>query len=366
MTRIVTRVTGPQTVAMRSDLDTLNEKYARLEAARALTEWTISKAIAAPGEALAVAEARIGRTGNFEIVRRSATAALLGTDQGLDVIQPLRAAWGDLVRRRSFLGAMSSAIRRVPPAVPITVVDVGTSAGFVTQAAAKPVVRQTLTDSSLVPGSIPVITVHSREALRQTDGKIQTLIERDHARALALGENAALLDGAAAVAGGRPASILFGVSPVGSGSPADLEADVVAMLAAVRGGEFAAPFFLASLAVARYLLTARDATSGDRLFPDVTAVGGSIHGIPLLVSAGVADVLALVDADAILVVDDDVRVDVSRQTALQMDSAPSAGAADVVSMFQANSVAILSERSIGWRLAWADGAAYLDLSSLVI
>ena len=134
---------------------------------------------------------------------------------------------------------MSAGIRRVTAATPITIVDSGVAASFVTEGAPIPVVRPTLTDYSLMPGKIALITPYSLELARASQDRAATRIERDQARAIALAEDTALLDGGAAVAGGRPASILEGVTPLAG---ADVAAKVLALLAAVRGGNPVAPF----------------------------------------------------------------------------------------------------------------------------
>jgi hypothetical protein len=75
----------------------------------------------------------------------------------------------------------------------------------------------------------------------------------------------------------------------------------------------------------------------------------------------VADVLALVDADGLLVCDEGGSLDIATAAAFQFQDAPSAGAQSVISLFQTNSIAIRTERLIGWRLAWADAAAHILL-----
>ena len=71
--------------------------------------------------------------------------------------------------------------------------------------------------------------------------------------------------------------------------------------------------------------------------------------MPLLVNAGSPNLLTLVDADALLVVDDDLRITLSQQSALQFKSDPAAGPQSLISLFQADMFAIKSER--GDRLA---------------
>jgi hypothetical protein len=343
-------------------LSDLTERYRESSAARAYTVAVLHQGIAAlsRGGVSPVDLARQSPTmrAHVPLIERAATAAALGTDQGLDPLAPLRTPWVDLVRRQTFIARMQG-VRYVPPVTAITVVDAGISSGFVTENDPAPVVKPALTDATLQPGKLSRIVPYSAEAARKSADKLAVLVERDSARASSIGENTAMLDGDSAVAGGRPASILNGLSPLGGGSPTDIEADVRALLEGVRGGDAASPYFLTSNLGALYLARQRD--NGARIFPDVTVGGGDIYGVPVLTSPGVADVLALVDADGLLVCDEGGSLDIATAAAFEFEDAPSAGAQSVISLFQTQSIAIRTERLIGWRLAWTDAAAYILL-----
>lgn len=348
---------------MAETLSGITRQFEAARDTRTLTTWLIAKAITKRGEESPIDVMRriAPNATRMDLIAKAATSGMTTTDPGLDPLRPLASSWADLVRRVTILGRMTPGPRRVPPAVSVTTVDSGVvAASFVTEGAPTPVVRPTLTDASLTPGKIALITPYSFEASRATADRLANLIERDQSRAVALGEDTALLDGGAAVVGGRPASILFGLTPLSGGTADDIEADALALLAAVRGGDPVAPHYITSPGGSRYLIGLRN-SGGARVFPNVTVRGGDIFGVPLLVSSGSPDILALADADAIHVVDEDLTIDVSRQSAFQFDSAPSAGAQQSVSLWQTNSIGIKTERFIGWRLAWADGASFMTL-----
>jgi hypothetical protein len=67
--------------------------------------------------------------------------------------------------------------------------------------------------------------------------------------------------------------------------------------------------------------------------------------------------MVLIDAAAIAADSDVVMVDVSTEATLQMDSQPSAGAQNQVSLFQTNSAALKATRWYGYELLRADGVA---------
>jgi HK97 family phage major capsid protein len=341
-------------------LGDVTARYEQMSGARAYYSWLVCCGLAGGAvSALDVARRVIGRSPHLALLEKASTSALLTSDAGLDEIRPLMTSAVDLIKRQTIIGRMAGAVRQVPPRVPITIVDTGAVAGFVTEDDPIPVARPALTDTSLTPGKIALITPYSKELWRVSAQRAAALLERDQTRAVAVAEDSALLDGAAAVTGGRPASILFGLSPLGGGSPADIEADALSLLEEVRDGDAVAPFFVTSPAGARYLCTQRD--SGTRLFPNVLATGGDIFGVGLIVSAAAPDSLVLVDADSLLVDDEGLESEVTTQASFQFSTTPIDGAANVVSLFQGNAVGVKTARMITWALARANAAAYINL-----
>ncbi len=228
---------------MDNSLSDVTRRYEHVEARRSLTALVLAKSLSTGFEELQGDLARrLGpRTANLERATKAATALLQGGDAGLTALRPLEGPWADLVKRITILGR-APGTRAVPRGAPITVVDTGAAARFVTEGSAIPCVRPTLTGQTLMPGRIAGIIPYAEALIRMTNGQAELSIERDGSRALAVAEDTALLDGLASVAGGRPASILFGLSAVGGGgSPASIEADVLALLAAVRAAIVSRP-----------------------------------------------------------------------------------------------------------------------------
>jgi len=101
-------------------------------------------------------------------------------------------------------------------------------------------------------------------------------------------------------------------------------------------------------------------TLGQKEFPDITMMGGTFEGLPVIASEYVPTVtggaiVILANASDIWVADDgQVVLDASREASLQMDDAPTNNsvvptATTMVSMFQTNSVAMRAERWINWQ-----------------
>jgi hypothetical protein len=244
--------------------------------------------------------------------------------------------------------------------VPITVVADGVAASFVGEDAPVPVAAVSMTDSSQVPNKISIILPFSKDLAKASDDRGAVLLERDGSRALAVGEDAALLSSDAAVTGERPAGLHFGLTSF-EASGGDTEGDVLALLGSVRQGAAVSPVFITSPQGALSLAGTREGTGGNRVFPNVTARGGDILGVPLLVSTGSPNYLTLLDADALLVTEGGIDITASNIASIQMDSAPSAGAQQLVSMFQTNCIALRLQRWISWRLAYADAAGFIEL-----
>ncbi|HHZ3100689.1 TPA: phage major capsid protein, partial [Escherichia coli] len=102
-------------------------------------------------------------------------------------------------------------------------------------------------------------------------------------------------------------------------------------------------------------LSMRKNALGQKEYPDMTLLGGTFQGLPVIVSQYVGDQLVLVNAPDIYLADDGgVAVDMSREASLEMQSEPTSDSStpspvELVSMFQTGSVAIRAERWINWR-----------------
>jgi len=343
------------------ELSDRNEIYANVEKRRGLTQSALCKGLAdSNANPLDLMRIRCARNSHLPALEK-AVSGILTTDTGWTALRPLQTAWADLVRRITVLGRVAPFVRQIDALVPVSTVDTGVTAAFVTENTGTPIARPSFTVDTLQPGKLAIAGVYSKELARVSGDKAAILIERDQSRAIALAEDGALLDSGAAVAGGRPASIFHGLSAIDTGSPSAILDDVLALPAALRGGFPVSPYYVTNPAGARYLIAAVDLTSGVRLFPNVTLFGGDIFGVPLLVSAGCPDILGIFDADAIFVVDEQVEVDAIFQAALQFSGTPSSSAAASISLFQSGMLAVKTTRYIGWRLAWPDGAAFITL-----
>jgi Phage capsid family len=155
-----------------------------------------------------------------------------------------------------------------------------------------------------------------------------------------------------------PAGLLNGLSSVGAGSPDDLDEVSLALFDAVRESD--AWRFVISPRLGAYLATLRD-EDGDARFPTVGPLGGTLLGVPVIVSAGARQNLILLDARSIAIADDGLEVALSRVSAIQMTNTPTNSASNVVSLWQTNSTALKFTHYITWAKIDSDGVAFAEL-----
>jgi HK97 family phage major capsid protein len=107
---------------------------------------------------------------------------------------------------------------------------------------------------------------------------------------------------------------------------------------------------------------------GQPLFPSMTAQGGTLFGMPVIVSNNVGLRVVLVHAPSILFADEGgVRIDASREATIQLDSAPTdtVDATTVyVSLWQRNLLALRAERMITWIRARTAAVTYITTAAV--
>lgn len=215
-----------------------------------------------------------------------------------------------------------------------------------------PVTRLSTSAMVLKPTKTAALLVVSGELLKLSSTGSETAITTDLAAAVGAAEDEAFLSPT------MPGSVLYGAASVpSSGSnytaiDADLRASLTLLIAAkstlLNVVVVMSPSTATSLSLMR-------TPSGEPAYEDVTVRGGTIGGLPILISAGVSGYIGLIDQDGI-VLDEAPRValDLSEDAAFEMSDTPGENSvtptpAQVVSMFQTNSVAF---RSVLYR-AWA-------------
>lgn len=288
-------------------------------------------------------------------ITKAVVSALVTGDLGT----PEATEFFSLVREQSVLGRLTG-LRRIPFNVRMLSVAGGVSAYWVGQGKWKPLSKASLDGDTLAPMKVATLVVATEEAMRANPSTELVLLD-DMKRAVSESLDEAFLDPSnAGIADEMPASVTYGVTPVSStGDPA---ADI-ARLVAVFGGDFSAAYFITDPTTATQIALARDA-GGSFAFPDAGPRGGSILGIPLLVSRGSpldssGGQLALIDPTGIAANLEGIRVQTSGETSLQMRDDPEDPTTSMVSLFQTNSVAWIAEVGANWDVQRAGSVAII-------
>lgn len=311
-----------------------------------------------------------------DLVSKAAMTAGSTTDsdwaEPLVIYQNMASEFIDLLRPETIVGKMSR-LRKVPFNISVAGKTQGSTVGWVGQGSPKPVSELKFNEVTLGAAKAAGIVVISEELAKFSTPSAEALIRQDMVDTMAQFLDEQFINPAvAAVANVSPASILNSVpaQKITSGGATvalittdvkrlfDLFAD--ANVSTSNGVWVMRPGEAIALSLLR---TSQDVFA----FPTINAEGGTWFGYPVITSNSVpytasgGSIIAFVKQDEIFYADEGgVRIDVSNQAALQMDSAPSAGAQSLVSLWQNNLIGIRAERFVNWQRRRDAGVAYID------
>jgi len=243
----------------------------------------------------------------------------------------------------------------VPLHTRVVAANVGAHGSSVAEGAPKPLTRLTLASNAIPERKSIALVVFSDELVRAPGA--EALIGRELRGAVADATDSEFLAG-----------LIDSSVPTVTGSgptAADFGTDLAAALAYLRLHAGSRLYLVVTPDVAARL--AVKMTNGVLAFPDLAVDGGSVAGITVLASDSLPPAAGsdtsnamLIDAAALALADDTLVLSASRQAALQMDDAPSAGAAAMVSLFQSNLVALRAERYFGFEQVRGDGVVVIE------
>lgn len=279
----------------------------------------------------------------------------------------------EYLRPMTILGKIESAMRRVPFNVRMPRQTGGATAGWVGQGSPTPVSSLAFDTVTLPWSKISVIIPLTEELVRFSSPSAVAVCQQDMGDTIAQYMNEQFISPSVAVSAGvRPASVLNGITatPMTGSTVAAIMTDVSTLVnrfltanATPRRG-----FWIMNPRTALYLSMLRTAQDVFA-FPNITMDGGTWMGFPVITSQAVsldygsptASYIALLDAADILYADDgQIMLDVSREASLQMDTAPSAGAQSLVSLWQNNLVGLKAERYVHWVKRHSTAAYFID------
>lgn len=272
--------------------------------------------------------------------------------------------FAEILRAATIIGRIPG-LTRVPFNIKIPRETTAASVSWVGEGSAKPVSAMAFDQITLLFNKVAGIVPVTQELFRFSSPAIDTIIRNSLRDSIAALIDRDFLDPTKAVVTGEsPASITNGVTPItASGTTADaLRADLGTLLALYTAENMnLSSLILIMTATQAMRIALMRNTLGQREFEGLGRDGGSLEGIPVVVSENIvatggspADggLIIAVNAREILLADDGgVDIDVSREASLQMDTAPDSpttGSTVLVSLWQRNMIALKAERFITW------------------
>lgn len=291
----------------------------------------------------------------------------------------------EYLRPRTIIGQFGTgnipALRRIPFNVHIKGQSSSGTARWVGEGYAKPLTSSGYSDVYLGWAKVAAISVITEELARFSTPGAETLVRDDLASVVIERIDTDLVDptkSAGSGASASPASWTNGVAPIPStGTDGDsIRADIASLWATADASNLpvTSAVYITDSRTARALGLLRNPL-GQREFPDTTMTGGSIDGVPVIVSNyvpqnGGGSMFILAFASEIFLADDNVvTLSASREASIEMNDAPTGfvgsgdtppTAAQLVSMFQTNSIALRAERYINWAKRRPQAVAWLN------
>ena len=283
--------------------------------------------------------ARYPRSPNIELIRKAAVPAGGTSDatwaQPLVRGEPLGDAWIEYLRPLTIVGRLP--LRTVPFGVNVPTQTGAGVYNWVSEGAPKPVTKLAYGSSRLDVRKVAGIITVTTELMRLSVPNAEVLIRDEIANGLAALIDVTFVDQSLAPSATSPGGITNGVTPIAT-SGAALATDVSKLIGqfwtnnpgATRARLIMGPNHASQLI---------DATKTQTLTTD----GGTVSGIPVVISGNVGNRIIALDAAQVLVGDDGLDIDLSRQALIQSNDAPdnpATAATPFVSLWQANLIGL--------------------------
>lgn len=235
----------------------------------------------------------------------------------------------------------------------------GAQGFWVGEALPVPLLKPVLAGSMLTAKKVAAIICTTVEAMRAESPAVEAGLQQDLETGCIGALDQAFLDPSNGGSDSVPAAVTSGAPTIAASD--DAAADLKALIAAFAG-DMASAYLVTDPDTATGLAMVRGA-NGSFLFPDAGPRGGSILGIPLLVSRfsprdSSGGQLALIDASGIALAMEGIELSQSENTSLVMADTPTSPAT-MVSMFQTNTVALKAVIRANWELQRVGGVAVI-------
>lgn len=288
--------------------------------------------------------------------------------QLLPAAQSMANEFIEMLRAKTLIGRIP--LREVPFNVSVPLQSGAGTYGWVGEGAPKPVTKPTYGSATLRFEKAAGIIVITQELARFSSPSAELLVRNEMLNGLARHFDSYFVSNAAAVTNVAPAGILNGISSTTvTGTTAakfrvDMNTIIQKMI--VNNQNPADLVILMSSGMAMGL-SSMITTLGTQEFPSINATGGNYLGIPIVDSQAVGNNIILLNPNDILhAADPSIRIDVSTEATVEMDTAPTAGesspitdVATIKSLWQNNLVGIRAEQFNTWVRSRTSAVEYL-------
>jgi hypothetical protein len=240
----------------------------------------------------------------------------------------------------------------VPPRTRTLVTTLAGQGSGVAEGSSKPISKLEITGGVLEPRKASAIIVVTDELARASHAAASELFAKELSGAVASSTDAIWLAELVATDSSPQTS--------GGEDPADALADLSGAMARIAGSAQSRYFAMVASDTAK-----RWAFFEGHAFRNMTPSGGSLAGVPILVTDGLpaGTKLALVDASQVAVDAGKVTLDASRNSTLVLDDESTAGPGALTSLWEKNLKAIRAERVFGFEILRAAAVAVVESGS---
>lgn len=293
-----------------------------------------------------------------------APVAAVDSMHAASLMAPIGSDFAEYVRPLSIIGRLTAA-RRVPFDTRLFGQTGGAVASFVGATAPKPVTSMTFAagEATLERRKVAALSVVTEELARSNNILAERTLLNDLARATAEALDRAFIDPSNVGSTGdspTPASITSSATVVESTGKtlAQIDADLAVMVQTLltAGSNLTSAVWVVHPRTAVYLSMLRG-TGGALAFPSITAAGGTLVGLPAIVSGNTpmsddsdqTTSITLLDSDGLLLADDGAaELGVTTQASIEMSDTPTEGEVQQVSLWQMGLACLRAERWVNW------------------
>ncbi len=258
-------------------------------------------------------------------------------------------------------------LRRVPFNIAVPAQTGGGTYGWVGEGQAKPVSALAFAPVTLAWAKIAGIIVLTKELIRFSNPAAEQIVRDDMVNGVARYMDQQFVDPTvAAVTNVNPASVTNGVAATAASgtTAAAFRTDMrTAMGLFITGNDDPSSVVVLMSATVALNLSLLMNSLGQPEFPNISIKGGTILGLPVIVSQNVGARIILAQAGDILIADDGpVEIDVSEQASIVMDSAPQLSPVEtsVVSLWQRNYIGLRVDKMVTWKKGRSTSVQYIS------